>query len=139
MAASSSFTVAAPLGSNPSAKFTSLSSSTSVFFSKNVNNRAGLGLGLSLDRPSRPQKRGFSCNCIFGLGVPEIVVIVGVSALVFGPKALPEVGRGIGKTIKGFQQAAKEFETELRKDVEASEEASDEKLETAKEGQKQEA
>ncbi|XP_042037046.1 sec-independent protein translocase protein TATA, chloroplastic-like [Salvia splendens] len=137
MAAASSFTIAAPLASNPTAKLTSLSSSTPVFFSNNLNNRAGLGL--ALDRPSRPQKRGFSCNCIFGLGVPEIVVIVGVSALVFGPKALPEVGRGIGKTVKGFQQAAKEFETELRKDLEASEEASDEKLETVKEGQKIEA
>ncbi|KAL1532870.1 sec-independent protein translocase protein TATA, chloroplastic-like [Salvia divinorum] len=137
MAAASSFTIAAPLTSNPSAKLTSLSSSSSVFFSNNVRNRAGLGL--ALDRPRRAQRRGFSCNCIFGLGVPEIVVIVGVSALVFGPKALPEVGRSIGKTVKSFQQAAKEFETELRKDVEASEEASDEKLETVKEGQQQEA
>ncbi|XP_057798318.1 sec-independent protein translocase protein TATA, chloroplastic [Salvia miltiorrhiza] len=137
MAAASSSTVALPLTSNPSLKLTSLSSSTSVFFSYNIKNRAGLGL--ALDRPTRAQKRGFSCNCLFGLGVPELVVIVGVSALVFGPKQLPEVGRSIGKTVKSFQQAAKEFETELRKDVEASAEASDEKIETVEEGQQQEA
>jgi sec-independent protein translocase protein TatA len=36
--------------------------------------------------------------------MPEMVVIAGVAALVFGPKQLPEVGRNIGKTLKGFQQ-----------------------------------
>ncbi|KAG6415598.1 hypothetical protein SASPL_123011 [Salvia splendens] len=107
MAASSS-TLAVPLSSNPSTKLTSLSSSTSLFFSSNVKNRGGLAL--ALDRPRRAQKRGFSCNCIFGLGVPEIVVIVGVSALVFGPKALPEVGRSIGKTVKSFQQSLLGFD-----------------------------
>lgn len=36
--------------------------------------------------------------------MPELVVIAGVAALVFGPKKLPEVGRSIGKTVKSFQQ-----------------------------------
>lgn len=36
--------------------------------------------------------------------MPELVVIAGVAALVFGPKKLPEVGKSIGKTVKSFQQ-----------------------------------
>ncbi|KEH24553.1 putative twin-arginine translocation protein TatB [Medicago truncatula] len=67
-------------------------------------------------RRRRINNNGFTCNALFGLGVPELVVIAGVAAIVFGPKKLPEVGRSIGKTVKSFQQAAKEFESELKKE-----------------------
>ena len=55
-------------------------------------------------RRRRINNNGFTCNALFGLGVPELVVIAGVAAIVFGPKKLPEVGRSIGKTVKSFQQ-----------------------------------
>ncbi|ABO94088.1 Tat family transporter: pH-dependent thylakoid protein export into thylakoid, partial [Ostreococcus lucimarinus CCE9901] len=44
---------------------------------------------------------------LFGLGLPEIVVIGGVAAVLFGPSKLPELGKSLGKTVKSFQEAAK--------------------------------
>ena len=52
---------------------------------------------------------------IFGVGLPEMAVIGAVALLVFGPKRLPELGRTLGKTLKGFQSATKEFEREINK------------------------
>ena len=52
---------------------------------------------------------------IFGIGLPEMGLIMVVALLVFGPKKLPEVGRSLGKALKGFQDASKEFETEFKK------------------------
>ncbi len=63
---------------------------------------------------------------IFGVGLPEMAVIGAVALLVFGPKRLPELGRTLGKTLKGFQSASKEFEREINKamaDPEVSDEA----------------
>jgi sec-independent protein translocase protein TatA len=51
---------------------------------------------------------------VFGIGLPELAVIAAIGLLVFGPKRLPELGRTLGKTLKGFQSASSEFEQEFR-------------------------
>ena len=62
---------------------------------------------------------------IFGVGLPEMAVIGAVALLVFGPKRLPEFGRTLGKTLKGFQSASKEFEREINKAMAEPEVSSD--------------
>ena len=52
---------------------------------------------------------------IFGIGLPEIIVIFVLGLLIFGPKRLPQIGKTIGKTLKGVQSASKEFENEISK------------------------
>lgn len=51
---------------------------------------------------------------IFGIGLPELAVIAAIGLLVFGPKRLPELGKTLGRTLRGFQSASQEFEQEFR-------------------------
>ena len=46
-----------------------------------------------------------------------MVLIFIVALLIFGPKKLPEIGKTLGKTIKSFQEASKEFEAEIKKEI----------------------
>jgi len=41
----------------------------------------------------------------------HLLVIVGIALLLFGPKKLPELGKGIGEGIRGFKSAIKEEES----------------------------
>ena len=56
---------------------------------------------------------------IFGIGLPEMAVIAAIGLLVFGPKRLPELGKTLGRTLKGFQSASQEFEKEFRSAIQS--------------------
>jgi sec-independent protein translocase protein TatA len=59
---------------------------------------------------------------VFGIGLPEMAVIAAIALLVFGPKRLPELGKTLGRTLKGFQSASQGFEEQFRTALDASSE-----------------
>ncbi len=49
------------------------------------------------------------------LGLPEILVILAIALLIFGPGRLSELGKGLGEGIRNFKSAVKDGETPTEK------------------------
>jgi sec-independent protein translocase protein TatA len=47
---------------------------------------------------------------MFGIGMPEMIIIVIVALVFFGPGKLPDLGSSLGKAIRGFKKASEEPE-----------------------------
>ena len=45
---------------------------------------------------------------MFGLGIPELLIILAIVLILFGPKRLKNIGADLGNAIKGFRSAVKE-------------------------------
>jgi sec-independent protein translocase protein TatA len=50
------------------------------------------------------------------LGVPEILFILGIALLIFGPQKLGDLGKGLGEGIRGFKSAVREPAPEPQKE-----------------------
>lgn len=48
------------------------------------------------------------------LGFPELIMLLVIALMVFGPKKLPEMGRTIGRSLREFRRASAEIRNELR-------------------------
>ena len=47
---------------------------------------------------------------MFGIGMPELIIILVIILIIFGAGKLPEIGGGMGKAIRNFRSATKEVE-----------------------------
>jgi sec-independent protein translocase protein TatA len=57
---------------------------------------------------------------MFGLGTPELIIILLIAFLIFGSKKLPEIGAGLGKALGSFKKGLSEVEeaqTDLKKSL----------------------
>jgi sec-independent protein translocase protein TatA len=52
---------------------------------------------------------------MFNIGVTELILILVIALIVFGPGKLPDVGRALGKTIREFKKASREIQDDLEK------------------------
>ncbi len=57
---------------------------------------------------------------ILGLGIPELLIILLVVLLIFGPKNLPKLGKSLGATVKNVREGMEGEEDGAEKDVEGS-------------------
>ncbi len=61
---------------------------------------------------------------MFGIGMPELVLILALALIVLGPRRLPEIARALGKGLAEFRRATDELKEELRQVEEDIEETS---------------
>ena len=53
---------------------------------------------------------------MFGIGMPEMLLILAVALIVFGPKKLPELAKSLGKAIREFKTATADIKESLKVD-----------------------
>ena len=54
---------------------------------------------------------------MFNIGVPELLIILAVALIVFGPRKLPEIGRTLGKALGEFRKATDDLKNTIEREV----------------------
>jgi len=55
------------------------------------------------------------------VGMPELVIILVIALIIFGPRKLPELGRSLGKSIGEFRKASNELKSTLEEEIRVEE------------------
>ncbi|MGQ4810199.1 Sec-independent protein translocase protein TatB [Candidatus Entotheonellaceae bacterium PAL068K] len=62
---------------------------------------------------------------MFGIGLPELILIMILALLIIGPQRLPEVARMVGRAYSQLRRASEEFQRTIRQDIDAIERQED--------------
>jgi TatA/E family protein of Tat protein translocase len=58
---------------------------------------------------------------MLGIGFPEMLLIMAIALLVFGPKKLPEIGKSLGRALREFRRTSDELKERFEEEVHAEE------------------
>jgi sec-independent protein translocase protein TatA len=66
---------------------------------------------------------------MFGpIGMPEMMIILIIALIIFGPRKLPELGRSLGKSLGEFKRASNELRNTLDEEIRIEEQRSEERV-----------
>jgi sec-independent protein translocase protein TatA len=69
---------------------------------------------------------------MFGpIGMPELIVIMVLALIIFGPRKLPELGRSLGRSLNEFKKASNELKHTLDEEIRVEEQRTSEQVRAA--------